>query len=140
MAGIDKQIELLDAFDAHIGRPASWRPVIIDFVYADTDAEARQRAARRLGAEFGSFKHHRELVSDIDIFASDPINEIDRVRHYSVVGDDAELRRALADLEQRGVTDVLVRAEQAETEQHEVLETIAAVGAAMPDALAAGRA
>ena len=133
MAGIDKQIELLDAFDTQTGRKAPWRPVIIDFVYADTDAEARRRAVRRLGAEFSSFKHHRELVSDIDLFSADPVNEIDRVRRFAVVGDRAELRRALADLERRGVTDLLVRAQQAETEQHEVLETIAAIGESMHD-------
>jgi alkanesulfonate monooxygenase SsuD/methylene tetrahydromethanopterin reductase-like flavin-dependent oxidoreductase (luciferase family) len=137
MAGLDRQIELLDSFDEHAGFRAEWRPVIIDFVYADTDDQARHRAARRLGAEFGSFKHHRELVADVDAFCADPINEIDRIRRYSVVGDLAELRRVLADLERRGVTDLLVRAEQADTEQHEVLETIAAVGQAMSD-IAAG--
>jgi alkanesulfonate monooxygenase SsuD/methylene tetrahydromethanopterin reductase-like flavin-dependent oxidoreductase (luciferase family) len=134
MSGFDGQIALLELMDELLGQPAKVRPVIADVVFGETEAIARARAVKRLGAEYASFKHQKSKVPDIATFSDDPEKNLDSIARYAIVGDASLIREKLDELAQHGVTDLLVRAEQAETSQGEVLEAIEALGDIWPSA------
>ncbi|WP_432841454.1 LLM class flavin-dependent oxidoreductase [Dactylosporangium sp. CA-092794] len=132
MAGLDRQVALLREMDDRLGRPAVVRPVLADVVWGPTAQEATRRAIRRLGAEFGSFKHQQSSVSDIARFAAAPETEVDVIHRYCIVGDDERIRERLEWLAAEGVTELVARVEQAATGSDEALETIRALGRIWP--------
>jgi alkanesulfonate monooxygenase SsuD/methylene tetrahydromethanopterin reductase-like flavin-dependent oxidoreductase (luciferase family) len=129
LADFDHQIRFLEAYDEATGRAAPVRPVMADVVVADTQARANERAVRRLANEYGSFKHWRAVVPDLDAFLRDPAGQVEAIKSRAFVGTPDHIENRLQGFEQKGVTDVLLRLEQASTEPDEVLEGIEAIGA-----------
>lgn len=128
MGGMRLQVELLDEFDALRGTRAKWRPLVADLVLGRDAEEARRRAIRSLGAEYGSFKHWRSLVKSLDSFARDPEAAVDGVGEQALVGTIDQVAAKIDTLAAAGVTDLAVRARVADTPQQEVLEALTALG------------
>jgi len=129
MAGMSGQLKLLDDFDARNGKPAPVRPVTAEIVIADTREKAEKRAIVRLGAEYGSFKHWKSLVPNVAEFADSSDHNVDLVRDQAIIGTAEDVYEAALVMRERGVTDFILRLQQAETSQAEVLDAIRAIGA-----------
>jgi alkanesulfonate monooxygenase SsuD/methylene tetrahydromethanopterin reductase-like flavin-dependent oxidoreductase (luciferase family) len=131
MIGIDAQIALLDEFDALAPKPAAMRPIILDTVLSDEPERAEERAIRTLGAEWSSFKHWRSEVAALDDIARDPAASLAAMRTIAVVGTADDFREAVAALEARGVSHIVMRPTHAGTTRAETLEAIELAGGAL---------
>lgn len=128
MGGIRAQLDLLEEFDVLRGVRAEWRPLVADLVLGDDADQARRRAVRSLGAEYGSFKHWRSLVESLDTFARDPEAAVDSIGDRALVGTIDQVAAKVDALAAAGVTDLAVRARVADTPQQEVIAALVAVG------------
>jgi alkanesulfonate monooxygenase SsuD/methylene tetrahydromethanopterin reductase-like flavin-dependent oxidoreductase (luciferase family) len=130
MAGLARQVQLLSVMDEVLGHRAPVRPVMADVIIGKTEGIARERAARRLGAEFASFRHHQATVPAIARFAAAPADELELIADYAIFGDADGVGRRLEWLASMGVTQLLARVEQAETPLNDAVETIEALASA----------
>lgn len=128
MSGMLAQLRLLDDFDARRGTNAPVRPVTAEIVIAKTRGEAEKRAAVRLGAEYSSFKHWKSLVPNVAEFADSPDSNVDLVRDQAIIGTADDVYETALAMRERGVTDFILRLQQAEATQEEVLDAIRKVG------------
>ena len=131
LEGHTKQLMLLEEFDRAHGQTAATRPLLTDLVVAGASgSSAEERALRRLSAEYGSFRHHRSVTPAVDAFAQAPEREYDRLRDIAVVGGVDEIRSFIQRSERSGVSELVVRVEQARTAPAEAIEAIEALGEA----------
>ena len=130
LEGHTKQLRLLAEFDRAHGQTAVTRPLMTDLVVARSGSSAEERALRRLSAEYGSFRHQRSVTPAVDAFARSPEREYDRLRDIAVIGGVEEIRSFIQRSERSGVSELVVRVEQARTAQAEAVEAIEAVGEA----------
>ena len=130
LEGHTKQLRLLEEFDRAHGQTAATRPLMTDLVVAGSGSSAQKRALCRLTAEYGSFRHHRSVTPAVDAFAQAPEREYDRLRDIAVIGGIDEIRSFIQRSERSGVSELVVRVEQARTAPAEAIEAIEALGEA----------